>query len=145
MIVAVFFTIILEHLWKAVTQLSTINDDQVKFNKAFKLLNISWMASNSEYTQEKEWQGETGGGLRVTLVPPLIACRLKLCLGENRNKYCVWHKGFKTRHVPGLVESQIKKDEVWFLQDNWRMLIWNSHLVGTAWLRSLEGNNSYSD
>ncbi len=101
-------------------------DDQILFNSALNALDISWTpvptnddnSSLSSNERNTAWVGHTPVGLKVTLLPQGVACRLEGCVEEVRESVYIWHHG-RNKHKFGPMSLEAGQDGVWFLRQDW--------------------------
>lgn len=112
-------------------------DDQVRTNEAFKQLNISWSTNDNcswKHRTRCTYLGdEHSKELKVTLLSSDMICRS--CNKMNINKYYVWHNHSSRNGTKK--EEKAKKDNVWYLRNNWRILLDNSKYKGIELIKQV--------
>ena len=123
-----------DFLWEAMAKVApSSRDDQYKLNYALKAMNISWTVTDTSRSQDKERTGLGEHGLKVTLLPPRMACRGRSCLEQSQSSCYVWHRG-QTHHTNDIATKVAKQERVWFLQADWINITTASQSVGVDWL-----------
>ena len=127
-----------ERLWESMRRVKQ-RDDQIKMNYGLDNLHIRWTTRNINQTDpqgdlSKLWEGEAEGGLRVTLLPQRMACRLDGCRQDSKHGCYIWHHAWN-RHKSKNMIGHAKNDGVWFLKKDWHTV--PSHYTGWDWLRAI--------
>lgn len=114
-------------------------DDQRLFNAALEAAHVSWESIQSHYNLSTEadlqgansgWVGHTTGGLKVTLLPHIVACRSASCTKELRNEVYIWHHGMVKHRMLSMAEQAVD-DGVWFVKEG------PGKGTGIEWLASM--------
>lgn len=129
-----------ELLWEKMREIHGVVDDQVLFNAALDAANISWKSVQTHYNTSTDvshqgantgWVGHTSSGLKVTLLPHIVACRAESCTKELRQDVYIWHHG-RTKHKMWSMSEQAEQDGVWFLRN-----VESGRGTGVEWLASI--------
>ena len=127
-----------ERLWESMRRVKQ-RDDQIKMNYGLDNLHVRWITRNINQTDpqgdlSKLWEGEAEGGLRVTLLPQRMACRLDGCRQDSKHGCYIWHHGRNQHKSKNMIGHAIN-DGVWFLKKDWHSV--PSHYTGWDWLRAI--------
>ena len=127
-----------ELLWESMRRVKQ-RDDQIKMNYGLDNLHVRWTTRNFNQTDRQDdlsklWEGEAEGGLRVTLLPQRMACRLSGCRQDLKHGCYIWHRG-RNQHKSNKMIGHAKNDGVWFLREDWHSV--PSYYTGKNWLRAI--------
>ena len=117
-------------------------NDQILLNKALDAANIMWKRSSAEeaptdLNMTTHWEGHCSNGLKVTLLPQVVACRSIWCVREIKDRVYVWHHG-QNKHRFSNMNSKAQEDRVWFLRSDWSSIDGKGvHLKGQLWLSGI--------
>ena len=126
-----------EILWETFGKMRPdVTDDQIKMNLALQASNIKWTYNSALDKQSIVYEGIGSDGLKVTLLPPKVACRHWACLMEKRDQYYIWHRG-TISHTMDPKTTKAKSDGVWFLREDWVAITNQSNLTRHSWLKQI--------
>jgi len=123
-----------EILWETFGKMRTdVTDDQIKMNLALEALHIKWTHDSSLPKQSIAYEGIGSHEIKVTLLPPKVACRHWACQLDKKDQYYIWHRG-SLSHTMDPKTSLAKSDGVWYLREDWTAITNQSSLTGRNWL-----------
>jgi len=121
-------------LWETFGKMRTdVTDDQIKMNLALEALHIKWTHDSSLPKQSIAYEGIGSHKIKVTLLPPKVACRHWACQLDKKDQYYIWHRG-SLSHTMDPKTSLAKSDGVWYLREDWTAITNQSSLTGRNWL-----------
>ena len=111
--------------------------DQVRYNCAFKALNIQWTFPDPLHKDSTGYCESTNMELEITLLRHSLFCRLEHCKEvPTGNEMYLWHEG-------GLVKGKAAKTKIaqdsnmWFIRSNWSDICKDHHLQHDGWLECI--------
>lgn len=109
-------------------------DDQLKLNYGLKALDIYWSNNGSNYNTTTIY-GRAVNGLRVSILPLNLVCRLEACTLQKRRQLYIWHKGGHRTRKEKI--DHAREGQTWFLRYQWNLMKETYQLTGVEWLSSI--------
>ena len=106
-------------------------DDQVRLNFALLAMDPDWGHTRHLKIHDHKKVATTPSGLKVTILPNSIGCRLD-CNTKLKSSYYIWHGRARGKEMKLDNESTAG---LWFLKDDWESL--NSTATGEQWLTAI--------